>query len=66
MSLKVGDLVKLHPHESVLMPQHNRELPGLVLSLDESTEPRTVLVLWNGNREPEEEYEDGLILIKRK
>ena len=64
--LKIGDLVKLHPHESVLMPRHNRDLPGLVVALDDSTIPTTVLVLWNGNREPEEEYEDGLILIERK
>ena len=64
--VEVGDLVKLHPEESVLMPQHNRDLPGLVVGVDESTIPRTIVVLWNGNREPEEEYEDGLILIERK
>lgn len=66
MSLKVGDLVKLHPEESVLMPQRSKHLPGLVVAIDDSTMPRTIVVLWNGNREPEEEYEDGLILIERK
>ena len=61
--MKPGDLVKLHPDESVLMPVWQRDLPGLVLSVDDTTEPASVVVLWNGNREPEEEYADGLILI---
>lgn len=61
--MKVGDLVKLHPEEAALLPVWQRELPGLVLSVDDSTEPASCVVLWNGNREPEEEYSDGLVLV---
>lgn len=61
--MKVGDLVKLHPEETKLMSISEAQLPGLVLEVSDKTEPRTVVVLWNGNSEPEEEFEDGLILI---
>lgn len=61
--VKVGDLVRLHPRECALMSILESELPGLVMAVSEETEPRTVTVLWHGNPEAEEEYEDGLILV---
>ena len=63
--VKVGDLVRLHPHETMLMGLDDKLRVGLVLGEDPTTVPRTLSVLWNGSAEPDEEYEDGLILINK-
>ena len=71
--MKVGDLVKLHPQESILMPRHERERVGLIMSVDKCplpaepgawrSQPATFHVLWAGTSEPEPEYEDGVVLV---
>ncbi len=63
--LKAGDLVRLHPTETMLMGLADKLRLGLVVSVDDRTKPRTLSVLWNGSSEPDEEYEDGLILINK-
>jgi len=63
--VRVGDLVRLHPHETMLMGFEDKNRVGLVVGEDFDTVPRTLSVLWNGSAEPDEEYEDGLILINK-
>mgnify|MGYP001296879329 CR=1 FL=1 len=67
MPVKVGDLVKLHSSlkdftspGAGFMQQDN---VGLVLSVSGETLPRSIVVLWNGEKEPHEEYEDGLEVV---
>ena len=61
--MKVGDLVRLHPQETILMPPHERERVGLVMAIRDNTIPETLNILWAGTSEPEEEYCDGVVLV---
>jgi len=61
--VKVGDLVRLHPHETMLMGLEDKLRVGLVLEVLYQTKPPIISVLWHGCREPDEEYGDGLILV---
>lgn len=61
--MKVGDLVRLHPHETMLMGLEDKLRVGLVVGEDATTVPRTLSILWNGCDESDEEYEDGLVLV---
>ena len=61
--MKVGDLVRLHPQETILMPPHERQRVGLVMSIRDNTIPETLNILWAGSPEPEEEYCDGVVLV---
>ena len=63
--LRAGDLVRLHPTETILMGLADKLRLGLVVKEGNTTSPRTISVLWNGSSEPDEEYEDGLILINK-
>lgn len=61
--MKVGDLVKLHPEESIMLSQHDRLRVGLVVEIYESRNGTDVHVLWSNDTEPDIEYEDGLIVV---
>ena len=61
--VKVGDLVRLHPTETMLMGLEDKLRVGLVLEVLSQTKPPIISVLWHGCHEPDEEYEDGLILV---
>ena len=63
VQIKIGDLVRLHPDESKMMGFDDRHRVGLVVEVRGETQPRTISVLWHGDRESYEEYEDGLILF---
>ena len=61
--MKVGDLVKLHPQESILLTQHDRNRVGLVVDVYEGLNGTDIHVLWSNDTEPDIEYEDGLIVV---
>jgi hypothetical protein len=46
-----------------MMGFDDRHRVGLVVEVRAETQPRTISVLWHGDRESYEEYEDGLILF---
>ena len=62
MPVKVGDLVRLH-HSLRGCEFVRQDNVGLVLSVSGDTLPRSIVVLWNGEEEPHEEYEDGLEVV---
>ena len=61
--MKVGDLVKLHPQESMLLHPSIRNRIGLVVDIYEGLNGTDVHVLWSNDTEPDIEYEDGLIVV---
>ena len=61
--MKVGDLVKLHPQESILLAQHDRNRVGLAVDVYEGLNGTDIHVLWSNDTEPDIEYEDGLIVV---
>lgn len=61
--LRVGDLVCLRADVLSTIGPDLQNL-GLITAISDDTIPRTVSVLWQGLKEPHEEYEDGLVTVR--
>ena len=63
--MKVGDLVKLHPQEAILLPVCQRDRVGIIVDVYESYNGTDLHVLWSGDTQSDIEYEDGVVVVSR-
>jgi hypothetical protein len=63
--MKVGDLVKLHPQEAILLPVWQRSRLGIIVDVYESKHGTDLHVLWSGDTESDFEYEDGVVVVSK-
>jgi hypothetical protein len=63
--VKVGDLVKLHPNEAMLLPVWQRDRLGIIVEVYESMNGCDLHVLWSGDTQTDIEYEDGVVVVSK-